>query len=76
VQSVVDQLSGLEGVVATVEGDRVTLEVAEKDDTTAGRIAERLRDLGLAFSAGSDWSPAGYVKGLIRNRGTPWASTH
>ena len=64
VQSLVDQLSEIEGVVATVEGDRVTLEVAEQDDTTAGRIAERLRDLGLGFSAGRDWSPAGYIEHL------------
>jgi ankyrin repeat protein len=63
-RSFFDRLSTLDGAVATIEGEDVILEAADTDDTAAARIAEVLRDLGFAFSAGRDWSPAVYIDHL------------
>jgi len=43
----------------------------DAEDIFAARIASQLNKLGLAFSAGKDWSPADYItflkeKGLLR----------
>jgi hypothetical protein len=52
------------GVKVTTSGHDVILETSERSDEAMAEIAERLRDLGLAFSAGKDWSPAEYVSWL------------
>ncbi len=63
-------IGGLSSIPAAVSahGETVTLQASGDDEETAARIAESVRDLGVAFSAGKDWSPAAYI-GFLKGKG-------
>jgi hypothetical protein len=49
----------------TTERDEIFLDfVPGTDEVLAARIAVGLRDLGIAFSDGKDWSPVAYLTHL------------
>jgi hypothetical protein len=67
-KNIIGDLNRIPSTTVSTHGDRIYLQASENDNSTAAQIAEGLRKLGLAFSAGKDWSPEAYV-GFLKDNG-------